>query len=299
MKSQLQRPMKSQLRTVVTLGLLLGILALVSCGQQQPQKESLGPTAAPTTDEATATDPATTTPSESATSVAETETAKPKADASAKAIPINPPQAATLKAQDADAQINLRSRPTADSVSKGYGLVGDAVKLTQAAEVADDFTWYHVKFAESGAEGWIRGDFINNANVPTDTESTIAVSVDSYTRDELLAVGADIVCGMSLKRSGTTDEFIFFNGPETTSMWMKLDGTMTLFRKTSALGEEFYTQTTTQSFVSLDGSTQVEVNVTPGTQWEDPGMDIEGGQLRLESGGEVLTLPVEGEAGCG
>lgn len=73
---------------------------------------------------------------------------------------VNPPQAAQLIAGQPGSQINLRSQPTTDSDSKGYGLVGDPVMLLRST-TASDGTWYFVKFDKSGAEGWIRGDFIN------------------------------------------------------------------------------------------------------------------------------------------
>ncbi len=73
---------------------------------------------------------------------------------------VNPPQAAQLIAAQPEAQINLRSQPTTTSSAKGYGVVGDPVQLLRSAQ-ASDGTWYFVKFEKSGAEGWIRGDFIN------------------------------------------------------------------------------------------------------------------------------------------
>ncbi len=73
---------------------------------------------------------------------------------------VNPPQAAQLIASQPGSQINLRSRPTTSSDSNGYGLVGDSVMLLRST-TASDGTWYFVKFDQSGAEGWIRGDFIN------------------------------------------------------------------------------------------------------------------------------------------
>ncbi|MGF1569449.1 MAG: SH3 domain-containing protein [Nodosilinea sp.] len=79
----------------------------------------------------------------------------------AAATPINPPQKAQLIAAQPEAQINLRSQPTTESQSKGYGLVGDPVQLQRSTQGADGQPWYYVKFETSGAEGWIRGDFIN------------------------------------------------------------------------------------------------------------------------------------------
>ncbi|WP_199311955.1 SH3 domain-containing protein [Phormidium tenue] len=73
---------------------------------------------------------------------------------------VNPPQAAQLIASQPGSQINLRSQPTTSADSRGYGVVGDPVMLLRSTE-ASDGTWYFVKFDQSGAEGWIRGDFIN------------------------------------------------------------------------------------------------------------------------------------------
>ena len=79
---------------------------------------------------------------------------------------VNPPQAAQLIASQPGSQINLRSQPTTSSEPRGYGVIGDPVQLLRSAE-ASDGTWYFVKFDESGAEGWIRGDFINTAGRAT------------------------------------------------------------------------------------------------------------------------------------
>ncbi len=75
---------------------------------------------------------------------------------------INPPQAAQLIAAEPGSQINLRTEPSTSSTAKGYGLIGDPVQLLRSVEGSDG-TWYYVKFEKSGAEGWIRGDFINTA----------------------------------------------------------------------------------------------------------------------------------------
>jgi hypothetical protein len=74
---------------------------------------------------------------------------------------ITPPKPAQLIADQPSARINLRSQPTTASQSKGYGLVGDPVQLLRTTQGGDGYDWYYVKFEQSGAEGWIRGDFIN------------------------------------------------------------------------------------------------------------------------------------------
>ena len=39
--------------------------------------------------------------------------------------------------------------------------MGDPVQLLRTTQAGDGYDWYYVKFEQSGAEGWIRGDFIN------------------------------------------------------------------------------------------------------------------------------------------
>lgn len=80
---------------------------------------------------------------------------------------ITPPKPAQLIAAQPEARINLRSQPTTTSQSKGYGLVGDPVQLLRTTQASDGYDWYYVKFEQSGAEGWIRGDFINIAGRAT------------------------------------------------------------------------------------------------------------------------------------
>jgi hypothetical protein len=71
---------------------------------------------------------------------------------------------ATLVAHERGSQINLRSQPTARSRALGYGLAGDRVQIYQCQQDTDtpgsDLNWCNVQFLESGANGWIRSDFI-------------------------------------------------------------------------------------------------------------------------------------------
>jgi hypothetical protein len=143
--------MKSLLR-VTTVGVMAAAaLAAASCRPRQGAEvvEPLPPETPTVQIEPTPAPTATTAPTTAAASPGGT--------------PINPPQAATLTAQEAGSQINLRSQPTAQSSSRGYGLVGDAVQLLQAAEGGDNLTWYYVRFQGTGAEGWVRGDFIDTS----------------------------------------------------------------------------------------------------------------------------------------
>ncbi len=300
--------MKHAQSAAIRLSIVLGILALMGCQRGEPTT-----TANPAAE--TLPEPTASSAEETATAASETTEAEPT---DAGETPINPPQSASLTAQEANAEINVRSQPTVESTSTGYGLAGDAVKLLKTVDGDDGFAWYYVEFDEWEIEGWVRGDLIDTGSTATATETpeatttpntaanltddsetngtAYAVTIDSYTSGELFAVDGG-GCGMSLKPIGN-DEFIFFNGIDDESMWMKLDGTMTQFRKTSASGEDFYGQSTTQSFTSIDEATQVDVSVQLGTEVGYEAVDVESGTLRLENAGEVVEIPVEGDAGC-
>ncbi|ODH03344.1 hypothetical protein A4S05_20100 [Nostoc sp. KVJ20] len=61
-------------------------------------------------------------------------------------------------------RINLRTRPTINSSTKGYGLGGDRVQNLECVQDKDrggrNRNWCRVKFPKSGAIGWIRSDNI-------------------------------------------------------------------------------------------------------------------------------------------
>jgi|GEM_PF-3479488 len=279
---------------VINIGLTLWLSGsfLVGCGDRNATPE---PT--PTEPEATvpergdvSAEPDAADPSTSGTPATEPST-------SGNGTAINPPKAASLKAQQADAQINLRSQPTTAAESPGYGLVGDPVKLLRAAEGADGLTWYFVKFDESGAEGWIRGDFINTSGTSANLNQRASASIDAFTTDEIFAVGSG-GCGMTLWPVGSPDEYIFFNGLPDTGMWMKLDGTMTEFRRTAASGPEFYGQSASQSFVSSNGAITVDVTASVGSEEGYESVNIQQGRLVLKGPAGTTEIAVAGDAGC-
>ncbi|NEQ43414.1 MAG: SH3 domain-containing protein [Leptolyngbya sp. SIOISBB] len=211
---------------------------------------------------------------------------------------INPPQSANLTAEQADAEINLRSQPTTESTSEGYGLVGDSVELLRATEGEGELTWYFVKFDQSGAEGWIRGDFIDTSGSSAGQSPDSNISIDAFTTDELFAMGGG-GCGMTLWSVDNVGDFIFFNGLPGDSMWMKLDGTMTAFRRTAASGPEFYGQMANQTFVNSDADIEVNVTAKVGSEEGYESVNIEQGKLILEdASGGTLEMTVEGDAGC-
>lgn len=69
-----------------------------------------------------------------------------------------------LMAADPSARINLRSEPRTDIPTNRYGLVGDRVFIQERTTGQDGHMWYKVQFQESKAVGWIRSDFITEAN---------------------------------------------------------------------------------------------------------------------------------------
>jgi hypothetical protein len=65
-----------------------------------------------------------------------------------------------LVAQDSKTQINVRTGAGLNFPSRHYGLVGDKVIIMSSVRSEDGSTWYQIKFPISGADGWVRSDFI-------------------------------------------------------------------------------------------------------------------------------------------
>lgn len=84
-------------------------------------------------------------------------------DSGFRSTPINPVRTARLVTQAAGSQVNLRSQPTTQSTAQGYGLGGDAITLLHLTEGEGGLSWYYVNFPGSGAEGWVRGDFVDTS----------------------------------------------------------------------------------------------------------------------------------------
>lgn len=76
---------------------------------------------------------------------------------------IEPPRPATLVAEQAGAQVNLRSQPTTQAESPGYGQAGGAVLLLRLIEGEGGYTWYYIQLDKSTTQGWVRGDFVQPA----------------------------------------------------------------------------------------------------------------------------------------
>lgn len=95
---------------------------------------------------------------------------------------------AILTATNPSSQINLRATPSANGKRLGYGLVGDRVQVITKT-TSEGYTWYKVGFPGSGAEGWIRGDFISIGG--TSQQTTTSTTTPSDTSQEFSAKNCD------------------------------------------------------------------------------------------------------------
>lgn len=68
--------------------------------------------------------------------------------------------AATLTSQEAGSRINVRDAASTQANVRHYGLGGDRVTILGSSVDRGGDLWYRVRFNRSGAEGWIRGDFV-------------------------------------------------------------------------------------------------------------------------------------------
>ncbi len=76
---------------------------------------------------------------------------------------------ARLIAQDADAEINVRQEPGLNSRILHYGLPGDRVEVLRSIPGRDSVSegWHYLRFSRSGAQGWVRADFLQLEAMPT------------------------------------------------------------------------------------------------------------------------------------
>lgn len=133
---------------------------------------------------------------------------------------ISPPTPALLIAAQPEARINLRSQPTTNSSAKGYGLVGDPVQLLRQTQGGEGYTWYYVKFEQSGAEGWIRADFINTEGRATALPQRAVASSECKGLLEALtftafydANGFNLIRFQNLETNNTFDASLSSQGP--------------------------------------------------------------------------------------
>lgn len=67
---------------------------------------------------------------------------------------------AALKTEDADGRVNIRSKPSTQSMALEELLTGSEVEVLNLVQGQDGAYWYYVRSPVEGtAEGWIRADF--------------------------------------------------------------------------------------------------------------------------------------------
>lgn len=74
---------------------------------------------------------------------------------------------ATLSAMDINSRINVRSTPSVTAKAMHYGTVGDRIEVLRTMSQPEDMDWHYVRFGSSGAEGWVRADFVRYAENDT------------------------------------------------------------------------------------------------------------------------------------
>jgi hypothetical protein len=76
-----------------------------------------------------------------------------------------------LFSQDSGSQINIRDDASTRAYARHIGYSGDPVAVRSKKLGDDSKTWYHVSF-NSGAEGWVREEFISFAAERVDSQDT-------------------------------------------------------------------------------------------------------------------------------
>jgi hypothetical protein len=156
--------------------LFLLLLAISACSKPQPSS--------PTSDAPASTpDPAPTTPEISPTATQSPVTPGVGSVATPSISPTAPAvsnQKAVLTAKDPGSQINVREQDSTTSQARHSAQAGDSVLVLSKTQGDDGQVWYQVKLAQSGAVGWIRGDFVslasNGATEPSPTPTVEATS---------------------------------------------------------------------------------------------------------------------------
>lgn len=77
----------------------------------------------------------------------------------AQALPADA-QPARLTSRTPNSTINVRTAPTTQAAAPSFGIAGDRVEILSQTRGSDGYTWYQVRFAASGVQGWVRGDFV-------------------------------------------------------------------------------------------------------------------------------------------
>jgi uncharacterized protein YgiM (DUF1202 family) len=108
---------------------------------------------------------------------------------------IEPNVAGELVTQQAKARVNVRQEPGEENAIAHYGLAGDKLMLLASRRDWAEVLWYQVKFVGSGAEGWVRGDFVRapgRSSVPAIAPVPKPVNPDAKTDAFLIVPGKSV-----------------------------------------------------------------------------------------------------------
>ena len=139
--------------------------------------------------------------------------------------------------------------------------------------------------------------------IASTSPESVAFKVERFTLDELDKQGGG-GCGMTLWKQTDGPRppgYLFYNrmaqkaGDE--FALMKINGSFVRFRRTTATGQEFYGQRTSQTFVSQDKATLLQVDVKLGKPGEIESISTTG-TLQVQHRGESWKMPIRGDAGC-
>lgn len=144
---------------------------------------------------------------------------------------------AALTSTDPNSRINVRSQPSAAASSPHYGFAGDRVETIRETVGNDGYTWYYVRFNNSGAVGWVRGDFVRilaggNPNPPARWSKTYycgaytvtlrEVSTDNYSYSSRSRFGNLNLQNGTRTNTGRAWQYAFYNSDtmyEVTDTW--------------------------------------------------------------------------------
>lgn len=67
-----------------------------------------------------------------------------------------------LVSSESRSPINVRDGANRRAYARHIGYAGDPVVILAKACDGEGFNWYRVQFRQSGAKGWVRGDFVRD-----------------------------------------------------------------------------------------------------------------------------------------
>ncbi len=105
------------------------------------------------------------------------------------------PEVGGIVAQDAGAWVNLRAQTNTDSAIRAQAQPGEPVYIYRSASFSSSAgqgqmnqVWYYVALLESGAEGWVHGDYVTSA---WESDEPFDVGWRSPKSGTLVALGDD------------------------------------------------------------------------------------------------------------